>query len=76
MGKFEMKNNAFLISDGNKRVFYGLDVEWFMYDEVQTIKEYPVDLAVLNGMMGNVEGDYRIYEHNNLMMFKELKKSL
>ena len=75
-GNHRCTTTHFLISDGVKRIFYGLDGAWLMYDEVQAIKEYPVDLAILDGTVGNIEGDYRIFEHNNLMMVRELKKSL
>ncbi len=66
----------FIIDDGESRLFYGLDSAWLMYDEVQAIKEKGVDFAVIDATIGNVEGDYRIFEHNNLAMVKEMKKTL
>ena len=66
----------FIISDGNKNIFYGLDGAWLMYGEVTAIKESGVDLAILDATVGDVPGDYRIFEHNNLNMVIEIKESL
>ena len=66
----------FIINDGEKKIFYGLDAAWLMYDEVAAIKEQGIDYAVLDATIGDVPGDYRIFEHNNLNMIKEMKDSL
>lgn len=66
----------FLISDGKSRLFYGLDGAWLLYDEVQAILKNGVDYAVLDGTVGRAEGDYRIFEHNNLRMVEEMKRTL
>ena len=66
----------FLISDGEKTLFYGLDGAWLLYDEVQAIKTHKPDLAVLDGTIGEQEGDYRIFEHNNLRMVREMQMTL
>ena len=66
----------FIITDGEKTLFYGLDGAWLLYGEVQAIKEYKPDLAVFDATIGDIDGDYRIFEHNNLNMVLEIKKSL
>ena len=66
----------FIISDGEKNLFYGLDGAWLMYDEVDAIKKCGIDLAILDATVGDVPGDYRIFEHNNLNMVIEMKRSL
>ena len=66
----------FIISDGEKNLFYGLDGAWLMYDEVAAIKECGIDLAVLDATVGNITGDYRVFEHNNLDMVLLMKASL
>lgn len=66
----------YIISDNEKTLFYGLDGAWLMYDEVKGIKEKRPDLAVLDATIGFVDGDYRIFEHNNLNMVLEMKKTL
>ena len=67
----------YLITDGEKKLFYGLDGAWLMYGEVQEIiKNAPVDCAVFDATMGFIDGDYRIFEHNNLNMVLEMKKTL
>ena len=66
----------FLISDGDKTLFYGLDGAWLLNDEVAAIKKNGVDLAVIDATSGNKPGDFRIFEHNNLAMVIEIKATL
>ncbi len=66
----------FIVSDGEKNLFYGLDGAWLLYREVQAIKQYHPDFAVIDATVGFIDGDYRIFEHNNLYMVLEMKKSL
>ena len=70
------KTVHFIISDGEKTLFYGLDGAWLLYEEVQAIKKYKPDFAVFDATIGNIDGDYRIFEHNNLNMVLEMKKTL
>jgi L-ascorbate metabolism protein UlaG (beta-lactamase superfamily) len=66
----------FIITDGTHTVFYGLDGAWLLYHEVQAIKTYRPDVAVFDATVGEVPGDYRIFEHNNLQMVLEMKRTL
>lgn len=66
----------FIIHDGKSSIFYGLDGAWLLYDEVQAIQHFKPDLAVLDATIGNIDSDYRIFEHNNLSMVLEMKKTL
>ena len=66
----------FMIFDGEKRIFYGLDGGWLMFEEIEAIKENGVDLMLFDATVGDIPGDYRIFEHNNLSMIREMKSSL
>ena len=66
----------FMITDGEKTLFYGLDSAWLLYEEVQAIKICKPDLAVFDATIGDCPGDYRIFEHNNLNMVLEMKQTL
>lgn len=66
----------FIITDGEQTLFYGLDGAWLLYDEVQAIKKYRPDFAVLDATIGECDGDFRIFEHNNLRMVLEMQKTL
>lgn len=66
----------FLISDGERTLFYGLDGAWLLYEEFEAIKKAGVDLAILDATLGDGSGDYRVFEHNSLTMVRELKASL
>ncbi len=66
----------FLVTDGEKTLFYGMDGAWLLYEEVAAIKEAKPDLAVLDGTVGEQVGDYRVFEHNDLLMVRALKNAL
>ena len=70
------KVTHFIISDSEKNLFYGLDGAWLLYKEVEAIKQTSIDYAVLDATIGNISGDYRIFEHNNLNMVLEMKNTL
>ena len=40
------------------------------------MKKYKFDLIVLDGTLGDAEGDYRIFEHNNLTMIREIAATI
>ena len=66
----------FLISDGEKTIFYGLDGAWLTYEEWRAIVKVRPDFAVLDGTIGFIGGDERIFEHNDLSMVLEMQKTL
>ena len=66
----------FMITDGEKTLFYGLDSAWLLYEEFQAIRICKPDLAVFDATIGDCPGDYRIFEHNNLNMVLEMKQTL
>ena len=66
----------FIISDGEKKLFYGLDGAWLMYEEYSTIKRMGIDYAVFDATVGFSSGDFRIFEHNDLNMVIEMKHTL
>ncbi len=66
----------YIISDGEKRLYYGLDSSWIMYDEVQAIKAKGIDFAVIDGTIGFVDDECCLFEHNNLRMVCEMKLPL
>ena len=66
----------YLITDGEKTLFYGLDGAWLLYEEVQAIKALRPDFAVFDATVGEREGDFRIFEHNDLAMVLEMQKYL
>ena len=80
----------FLIGSVNKVLYYALDGAWLLYEEVDAIKNAralvapgtvpaagkPVDMIVLDATIGDVPGDYRIFEDNNLNMVREIRQTL
>ena len=66
----------FFILDGEKTLFYGLDGAWLKLSEFRAMMKLKPDLTVLDGTIGWRNGDVRIFEHNNLNMVLEMKKTL
>ncbi len=66
----------YIIDDGERKLFYGLDGAWLRYEEFCAIRGTHIDLGVFDGTIGDRDGDYRIFEHNNLHMVEEMKKTL
>ena len=66
----------FLITDGERILFYGLDGAWLLYDEVIAIQQAKPDLVVLDGTLGEKIGDERVFGHNDLAMVRLLKAAL
>ena len=66
----------YIVEKDGKRMFYGLDGAWLQYEEIDAIWKKGVDLAVFDATVGFVNGDWRIFEHNNLNMVLEMKKSI
>jgi L-ascorbate metabolism protein UlaG (beta-lactamase superfamily) len=59
--------NYIIESDG-KTIFYGLDSGWILYESWLLIKNYKFDAFIFEATIGDVEGDFRIFGHNNLQM--------
>ena len=66
----------FIIKSGGTCLFYGLDGAWLQYEEIMAIWKNKPDLAVFDATVGFVEKDWRVFEHNNLNMVIEMKKSI
>ena len=66
----------FMIKNGHTCLFYGLDGAWLQYEEICAIWKNKPDLAVFDATVGFIEKDWRVFEHNNLNMVIEMKKSI
>ncbi len=66
----------FIIKNGGTCLFYGLDGAWLQYEEIRAIWKNKPDLAVFDATVGFQEKDWRVFEHNNLSMVIEMKKSI
>ena len=66
----------FIIEKDGKRMFYGLDGAWLLFEEIDAIWSRGVDLAVFDATIGFTSGDWRVFEHTSLNMLLEMKKSI
>ena len=66
----------YIISDGEKTIFWGCDSAWIPNYSWHEMKKHKFDLIVLDGTLGDADGDYRIFEHNNIAMIKEMTNTI
>ena len=64
------------INDGEKEMFYGTDTAWLPTETWYAMRSHQFDCMLMEVTFGDVIGDYRIFEHNNLNMVTEIKHSL
>ena len=61
-----LKNTVhFIISDGKKRLFYGLDGAWLTYEEAEAIKEKGVDFDIVQNYASERLGDIEFEEKSD-----------
>lgn len=59
--------------DDGKRFFYGCDGAWMFYDTYRAVMDLgKLDLMIFDCTIGDIHGDYRIFEHNNVAMVSEM----
>ena len=58
-----------------KKIFYGLDGAWVLTDSFRAMRRQQFDLLILDGTVGDYDGDLRISEHNSIPMVRMLLKS-
>ena len=67
-GNHPVTTQHFIIEDGKSKLFYALDSAWLLRPEIRAVKEKGIDFAVLDGTIGFVKGDGRIFEHCSMPM--------
>ncbi|MBP3917777.1 MAG: MBL fold metallo-hydrolase [Clostridia bacterium] len=60
----------------DKRLFWGCDGAWLYNSTYHHIKQLKFDAMVFDCTVGDLENDFRMFEHNNIRMIEELLKSL
>ena len=59
--------------DDGRRFFYGCDGAWMFYETYRALLEYGhLDLMIFDCTIGDIRGDYRIFEHNDIAMVSEM----
>ncbi|MBR2043511.1 MAG: MBL fold metallo-hydrolase [Clostridia bacterium] len=65
----------YIINDGDKKIFWGCDGGWLVNKTWHEIRKHKLNSAVFDCTIWDKEGDYRVFEHNNISMVKSLKKA-
>ena len=65
----------YVVHREGKTLYWGCDGAWMLNATWHAIKNMRFNLMVLDGTLGDVEGDNRIFEHNNLRMVHEMAQT-
>lgn len=60
----------------DKTLFWGCDGAWLYNSTYHYINKLKFDAMVLDCTVGDIESDFRMFEHNNIRMIEEMLKSL
>lgn len=63
------------IEKDGKKIFYGLDGAWLLFDTYYAMKDMNYDAMILDATVGDYDGDYRMAEHNSIPMIRMMVKS-
>lgn len=66
----------YIIERAGKRLFYGLDSGWIMYDSFCELRKFRFDAMVFEATIGDVPDDDRIFGHTSLEMIEIMLRSL
>lgn len=66
----------YIVERAGKRIFYGLDSGWIMYDSFCEIRKFRFDAMVFEATIGDVPDDDRIFGHTSLEMIEIMLRSL
>jgi phosphoribosyl 1,2-cyclic phosphodiesterase len=58
----------YIVEKDGVRMFYGCDGAWLRKETWRYLREFSFDFMILDGTLGDVSGDRRIFEHNCLPM--------
>ena len=65
----------YTINDGEKIMFYATDTAWLPCETWYAIRKTNFDCIVMEVTLGDVIGDYRIFEHNNIRMVEMMMET-
>lgn len=66
----------FIIENGGRSFFYGLDSGWIMYDTWLTIKEKRPNAVVFECTLGDCPGDDRMFGHTGIPMIEIMLETM
>jgi len=66
----------YVVSKGEKTLFYGLDGAWLQNKTFNTMKKLSFDAMIFDCTSGEIEGEFRIFEHNTVPMLEYMLKSI
>ena len=65
----------YLLEHEGKRIYYGTDGAWIMYDTFRFLLDKKLDVMILDATVGDYEGDFRVAEHNSIPMIRLMMKT-
>ena len=66
----------YVIREGETNLFYGLDGAWIPNKTFNRMKSLAFDAMVFDCTSGEIEGEFRIFEHNTIPMLEYMLRSI
>lgn len=66
----------YVISEGDTNLFYGLDGAWIPNKSFNRMKSIAFDAMVFDCTSGEIDGEFRIFEHNTIPMLEYMLRSI
>ncbi|MBR5742248.1 MAG: MBL fold metallo-hydrolase [Clostridia bacterium] len=66
----------FVISEGETNLFYGTDGAWIPNKTFNRMKSIAFDAMVFDCTSGEIDGEFRIFEHNTIPMLEYMLRSI
>ena len=68
--------NYIIENEKGKRMFYGLDSAWIPVQSWIYMRNMPMQVMVLELTIGDVAGDFRVFEHTSIPMLKIMLETM
>ncbi|MBR0143740.1 MAG: MBL fold metallo-hydrolase [Clostridia bacterium] len=66
----------YVICEGDTRLFYGLDGAWIPNKTFNRMKSFAFDAMVFDCTSGEIDGEFRIFEHNTIPMLEYMLRTI
>lgn len=66
----------YVISENSTNLFYGLDGAWIPNKTFHALQRFSFDAMVFDCTSGEIDGEYRIFEHNTIPMLEYMLRSI
>jgi hypothetical protein len=66
----------YLVESAGKTFLYATDGSWLLTSTWRHLQRKKLDALIWDATIGEAEGDYRVFEHNDLAMIRQMNQTL